>query len=53
MLVNGYHYPFTEASKSSIWLHPLKGSNAKSDFNTPFEPARTKTPIHAIQGGLF
>jgi|GEM_PF-5723471 hypothetical protein len=41
-LVNGYHYPyyieFTEASKSSIWLHPLKGNEPKSAFTKPFEP---------------
>jgi len=56
-MVNGYHYPyyieFTEASKSSIWLHRLKGHKPKSPFNKSFGSVRAKQPISGVQGTLF
>jgi type I restriction-modification system DNA methylase subunit len=56
-VVNGFHIPFyvefTEPELSNIWLHDLKGNNAKPKFNTPFEPVSALQPISGVQGSLF
>jgi type I restriction-modification system DNA methylase subunit len=57
VLVDGFHYPyyieFTEPEQSRIWLHDLKGTEAKSKFDKPFEPVKAEQPISGIQGTLF
>jgi tRNA G37 N-methylase Trm5 len=56
-LVNGYHFPyyieFTDAEQSYICLKPLKAKEAKSAFDTAFEPIRASQPINGTQGSLF
>jgi type I restriction enzyme M protein len=56
-LVNTHYFPyyteFTEPSQSHIWLHDLKGTEAKSKFEKPFEPVRSTQPINGVQGSLF
>lgn len=57
VLVGGYHMPyyieFTEPELCYIWLKPLKGNNAKSAFDRPFEPISASQPINGVQGSLF
>lgn len=56
-IVQGQHIPFyiefTDAEQSRIWLYPLKGTEPKLSFNTPFEPIRAVSPINGVQGSLF
>lgn len=54
----GIHYlpfytEFTDPEESRIWLRSLKGNDAKSKFDKPFEPVRAAQPINSIQGSLF
>lgn len=48
VLVDGFHMPyyteFTDPELSYIWLHPLKGQDAKPKFDKPFEPVRATHP---------
>jgi 2-polyprenyl-3-methyl-5-hydroxy-6-metoxy-1,4-benzoquinol methylase len=56
-VVQAHHMPyfveFLEPEQSYIWLQPLKGKQAKSVFNKPFEPVRASAPIIGVQASLF
>lgn len=57
LLVDGYHIPyfteFTNADKSYICLHDLKGTVPKLTFETPFVVVKAAQPINGVQGTLF